>query len=426
MVSGPPFPHISSDPRVTSQGVPSLQTSSPVSASQEMISNNDNVQDLKPMVRGISQPLCPVRPAAANGSILNNLSQAREMMNSTALSGGTSIGLQPIGGNFMAMHMPNMISSGMVSSVPAAQTVLSSGQSVMTSVGGSGMLAGTAQVAQASGSFTSATSNMSGNSNFGVSEPVGNLQVCVSMGQSVTGMSQGNIVSAQMVQIGNGVNQNMMSGLGPSGMSSGTGTMIPTPGETQQFQQVMQSLGVNNNSAANMPMSQQTSSSLQSAKSKYVKVREGNLSGQRQGQYVTRLEGYRSVLASETLTVNWPPSMLIVRLLSQDHMNKFKGRQYVGKVDFLVFRALNQHGFLGQLQERKLTHESTSETINYILIAIFCQARWWICLFEKSDKSFQCHAMTFSFDKITNAGCHYESLVWSNTVTVTDVAAVCF
>jgi hypothetical protein len=26
----------------------------------------------------------------------------------------------------------------------------------------------------------------------------------------------------------------------------------------------------------------------------------------------------------------------------------------VGKADFLVFRAMNQHGFLGQLQEKKL------------------------------------------------------------------------
>lgn len=29
-------------------------------------------------------------------------------------------------------------------------------------------------------------------------------------------------------------------------------------------------------------------------------------------------------------------------------------RQYVGKADFLVFRAMNPHGFLGQLQEKKL------------------------------------------------------------------------
>ncbi|GFP97761.1 histidine kinase 5 [Phtheirospermum japonicum] len=34
----------------------------------------------------------------------------------------------------------------------------------------------------------------------------------------------------------------------------------------------------------------------------------------------------------------------IVRLISRDHMNK---RQYAGKADFLVFLALNQHGFLG-------------------------------------------------------------------------------
>ncbi|PSR91194.1 Mediator of RNA polymerase II transcription subunit like [Actinidia chinensis var. chinensis] len=356
MVSGPSFPHIPAVPRAASQGVPSLQTSSPMS-SQEMISNNENVQDLKPMVSSMAQPLRPVGPAAANVNILNNLSQARQVMNSAALTGGTSIGLQSMGGTPMAMHMSNMISSGMASSVPAAQTVISSGQSAIPSMSGSGSLTGTAQPApnSAPGSFTSSASNMSATSNLGISQTLGNLQSGVSMGQSAPGMNQGNLPGAQMVQNGISMNQNMMSGLGPSGMSSGTGTMMPTPGMTQQVQPGMQSLGVNNSSATNIPMSQvqQTSSGLQSAQSKYVKVWEGNLSGQRQGQpvFITRLEGYRSASASETLAANWPPTMQIVRLISQDHMNN---KQYVGKADFLVFRAMNQHGFLGQLQEKKL------------------------------------------------------------------------
>lgn len=94
------------------------------------------------------------------------------------------------------------------------------------------------------------------------------------MGPSVPGMSQGNLSGAQMVQSGNGKNQNMMSGLGPSGVSSGSSTMIPTPGMPQQAQSGMQSLVVNNNSAANMPLSQQTTSAVQPAQSKYVKVWE--------------------------------------------------------------------------------------------------------------------------------------------------------
>lgn len=238
-----------------------------------MISSGDNVQDLKPIVSGISQPLRPVVPAAANVSILNNLSQAR-VMNSAALSGGTSIGLQSMGGTSMAMHMSNMISSGMASSVPATQTVFSSGQSAVSSITGSGTLAGTAQVAQNSalGSFTSATSNMSVNSNLGISQPLSNLQGGVSMGQTVPGMSQGNLPGGQMVQSGIGMNQNLMSGLGPSGISSGTGTMIPTPGMSQQVQPGIPSLGVNNNAATNMPLPQQTSSAT--SQSKYVKVWE--------------------------------------------------------------------------------------------------------------------------------------------------------
>lgn len=289
MVSGPAYTHVSSVPRAASQGVPTLQTSSPLSAPQEMIPTTESVQDLKPMVTGLTQSLRPMGPAAANVSILNNLSQARQVMNSAALAGGTSIGLQSMGGTHMAMHMSNMISSGMVSSVPPTQTVLSSGQpsmtsmaasgqSGMTSVAGTGTLAGNAQVALNSnpGSFASATSNLSGNSSLGMSQPIGNSQGGVSMGQSVPVVSQGNISSTQMVQNGIGMNQNMISGVGQSSISSSNGTMMPTPGMGQQGQPGPQSLGMANNAAANMPLPSQTSNAMQSAQSKYVRVWEVN------------------------------------------------------------------------------------------------------------------------------------------------------
>lgn len=262
MVAGPTFPHLPSVARPASQGVPSLQTSSPSSAPQEMIANNDNGPDLKPIVSGVSQSLRPGAPGPANVNILNNISQARQAMNNAALTGGTSMGLQPMGQTPMAMHVSNMISSGMTSSMAAAQT---------------GALS---QVAQNSGlgPFTSATSNVSGNSNIGISQPMNNVQGSVSMGQSVPGMSQTNLSGAQMVQSGIGMNQNMMNGLGPTVASSGTGTMIPTPGMSQQVQSVVQSLGVNNNLAANIPLSQQASSAVQPgpAQSKYMKVWEVN------------------------------------------------------------------------------------------------------------------------------------------------------
>lgn len=258
MVSGPTFPHHPSVSRTVSQGVPSLQASSPSSAPQEMITNNDNVPDLKPIVSSISQSLRPVAPAPANVNILNNLSQARQVMNNAALTGGTSIGLQSMGQTPMAMHVSNMISSGMTSSMPTAQT---------------GTLS---QVSQNTGlsSFTSANSNVSGNSNIGISQPMNNVQGGVSMGQSVPSMSQTNLSGSQMVQSGIGMNQNMMNGLGQPVASSGTGTMIPTPGMSQQVQSGVQSLGVNNNSAANIPLSQQASNAIPPVQSKYVKVWE--------------------------------------------------------------------------------------------------------------------------------------------------------
>ncbi|CAI9096269.1 OLC1v1032371C1 [Oldenlandia corymbosa var. corymbosa] len=344
---GPTYPHIPSVPRATSQTIPNMQTSSPMSGSQDMISTNENVQEVKPTVSGMTQPLRPGGGAAANVRILNDVAQARQV-----LAGGTSIGLPSMGGTSM---LPNMISSGMTSSVPAAQNILSSGQSGVASVAGQVPLTGNAQVAHSSAptSFPSTSPNLSGNSNLGMSQPLGNLQGGVSMGQTVPSISQGSVTGTQMVQSGMGMNQNMMSGIGASGLTSGTGTMIPTPGMSQQVQPGMQPLGVNNNPAGSMPVSQPTSSTMQSAQSKYVKVWEGNLSGQRQGQpvFITRLEGYRNATSSETLAANWPPTMQIVRLISQDHMNN---KQYVGKADFLVFRAMNQHGFLGQLQEKKL------------------------------------------------------------------------
>lgn len=258
MVSGPTFPHHPSVPRAAAQGVPSLQTSSPSSAPQEMITNNDNVTDSKPNVSSISQSLRPVAPPPANVNILNNLSQARQVMNNAALTGGTSMGLQSMGQTPMAMHVSNMISSGMTSSMPTAQT---------------GTLS---QVSQNTGlsSFTSANSNVSGNSNIGISQPMNNVQGGVSIGQSVPSMSQTNLSGAQMVQSGIGMNQNMMNGLGQPVASSGTGTMIPTPGMSQQVQSGVQSLGVNNNSAANMPLSQQASNAVPPVQSKYVKVWE--------------------------------------------------------------------------------------------------------------------------------------------------------
>ncbi|KAJ8445284.1 hypothetical protein Cgig2_024490 [Carnegiea gigantea] len=346
MASGPALPHMPSVPRATAQSAPSLQAASPPSVSQELNTNNENMPETKPMV-SMSQPVHPV------GAILNNISQAR-VMNSAALTGGTSLGLPSMGGNPIGMHMSNIISSGMASTVPPSQTVLSSGQSGISAVSGAATMPGTSQHIQntALSSFSSTTSNVAGNSNLGISQPLSNLQGSVSntMGQPISGIGQGSVQS--MAQNGTSMNPNVMSNLGSTVVPSGTGSMMPTPGMAQQVQPGMQGVGVSN-SATNMPMSQQPSASLPSSQSKYVKVWEGNLSGQRQGQpvFITRLEGYRNASASETLAANWPATMQIVRLISQDHMNN---KQYVGKADFLVFRAMNQHGFLAQLQEKKL------------------------------------------------------------------------
>ncbi|KAJ0667491.1 putative mediator complex, subunit Med25, von Willebrand factor type A [Helianthus annuus] len=119
------------------------------------------------------------------------------------------------------------------------------------------------------------------------------------------------------------------------------------------------------------------SNTPQAGRPKYVKIWEGKLDGKRHGQTVmiTRLEAYRRSSSAEPLVEDWPSTLLIDRLVSQDHMHtKYDPhisahvvhnftyfllyflffRHYTGKCEFFVFRAMHQHGFLGQMLEKKL------------------------------------------------------------------------
>ncbi|KAG2576038.1 hypothetical protein PVAP13_6NG036855 [Panicum virgatum] len=360
MVSAPTFSHITPISNVASQGISALQTSSPSHISQEADVANDSVQEHKPIINPVQQP---VRPGG-HGSLLNNLSQVR-LMNSTSLTrGATSMGLPNIGTTPIQVHISNMISSGMTST-----------PSVISSMSGPGQPIAAQQMVQSTGlgSFGSNTSTVSGNSNVAVSSSLPNIQSSMGMGQSVQPVAQGGLMAGSQLgqggiganqnvmggQGGIGANQNVMGGLGSTAISSAP-AMMPTPGMAQQTG--VNSLGVTNNSAMNMPIGQHPNG--QQAPPKYVKIWEGTLSGQRQGQpvFICKLEGYRSGIASETLLADWPETMQIVRLIVQEHMNN---KQYVGKADFLVFRTLNQHGFLGQLQEKKLCAviQLTSQTL---------------------------------------------------------------
>ncbi|WVZ64362.1 hypothetical protein U9M48_013890 [Paspalum notatum var. saurae] len=345
MVSAPTFSHITPISNMASQGISALQTSSPSLISQEANVANDSVQEHKPIINPVQQP---VRPGG-HGSLLNNLSQVR-LMNSTSLRGGaTSMGLPNIGTTPIQVHMSNMISSGMTST-----------PSVISSMSGPGQPIAAQQMVQSTalGSFGSNTSTVSGNSNEAVSSSLPNIQSSMGMGQSVQPVAQGGLMAgSQLGQGGIGANQNVMGGLGSTAISSAP-AMMPTPGMARQTG--VNSIGVTNNSAMNMPIGQHPNG--QQAPPKYVKIWEGTLSGQRQGQpvFICKLEGYRSGTTSETLAADWPETMQIVRLIAQEHMNN---KQYVGKADFLVFRTLNQHGY--QLSNHQCSSSSSSSRSSY-------------------------------------------------------------
>ncbi|KAF6137461.1 hypothetical protein GIB67_009937 [Kingdonia uniflora] len=82
IVQGPLSSHPLSSSHNGSQGATSLKTSSPSSTSQEMITSGDNSQEFKPILNVMSHSTCPLGSATANVSILNNLSQARQVMSS--------------------------------------------------------------------------------------------------------------------------------------------------------------------------------------------------------------------------------------------------------------------------------------------------------------------------------------------------------
>jgi mediator of RNA polymerase II transcription subunit 25 len=261
IVSAPAFSHVTPISNVASQGISALQTSSPSLISQEANMANDNVQEHKPIINPVQQP---VRPGG-HGSLLNNLSQVR-LMNSTSLGGGaTSMGLPNMGATPIQVHMSNMISSGMTST-----------PSVISSMSGPGQPIGTQQMVQSTalGSFGSNTSTVSGNSNVAVSSSLTNNQSSMGMGQSVQPVAQGGLVAgSQLGQGGIGANQNVMSSLGSTAISSAP-AMMPTPGMVPQTG--VNSLGVNNNPAMNMPIPQHANA--QQPPPKYVKIWEVKVS----------------------------------------------------------------------------------------------------------------------------------------------------
>lgn len=235
----------------TAQGGTILPSSTPSPVRQEMNTNPESVQEFKPVINPMSQTLRPVGPAAANMNILNNLSQhshARQVINSASIGGGTSMGVKP-----MAIHMSNMISNGMVSSA------LSGMQSIPTS----GALIETSQAAQNTAMGSLVTTN---NSNL--------QQVNVGVGQSLPpNVGQASLNSAS--QFGPNVisiNQTSLNNsLGASNISSGAGTMMPTPGMSQSAQAGLNYLDATNGSTMNMP-SQQNAPGAQQPQSKYTKI----------------------------------------------------------------------------------------------------------------------------------------------------------
>ncbi|XP_074318128.1 mediator of RNA polymerase II transcription subunit 25-like [Silene latifolia] len=135
------------------------------------------------------------------------------------------------------------------------------------------------------------------------------------------------------------------------------GTVKEEPGMPQLVLGV-QSVGLNN-SASHIPVSQQANGStlnrplgsMGNVAQATVKVEPDTVPSVGSGYALLLKCLINSLILNSRLAENWPTTMHIIRLISQDHMNNTR---YSCEADFLVFRAMNQHGFLSQLQEKKL------------------------------------------------------------------------
>ncbi|KAG0531635.1 hypothetical protein BDA96_04G039500 [Sorghum bicolor] len=112
----------------------------------------------------------------------------------------------------------------------------------------------------------------------------------------------------------------------------------------------LNSIDLTNKSSMNMPIGQHPHAQQQPPN--YVKIWQGTLSGRRRGErvHICHLEAYRRGTMPEIHVADWPEIMEISRIIDEKHMDI----DYCEVADFLTFGVSKQHGFLGQLQEKKL------------------------------------------------------------------------
>ncbi|KAJ1276304.1 hypothetical protein BS78_05G204500 [Paspalum vaginatum] len=362
---------------VASQGLSTLQASSPSLISQEANIAIDGVKEHIPIMN-------PVRPGG-HSSLLSYLSQV-QLMNSAFLGGSTSMELPDAGATPIQVHMSNMTSSGATSTPFTSGPVQPIGQGATIGVNHQNVISGLRPTTLSSvpakyvkiwQGYRNATTpetlvvdwpegmhiarlisqehmnnkQYAGSANFPVFRTLNQHGFLQQLQEKklcavITLPSQTLLLSMSEKE------SRMIGMLFPEDMVVFKPQMSTQPQPMEQQQELqqhhmhMQPLG--------LPRQEQPQTQMQpmQKQQKYVKFWEGTLSGQRQGQpvFTCKLEGYRSRTASEILAVDWPESMHIVCLIYQEHMNK----KYVDMADFLVFRTLTQHEFLQQLLEKKL------------------------------------------------------------------------
>ncbi|PHT29769.1 hypothetical protein CQW23_30617 [Capsicum baccatum] len=238
-VSGPAPPRIP-----TSQVAAVSQSGLPISVFEEMVPDNENTKPTTPIVSVMTQSLGPFTGAAANIVILNGVTSAIPAAPSVLISGQQGVtsmtGFDPFGRTSQIAQTP--------------VTVLTSGQLGVTSMSGFAPCARTDQINQNSipESLTSMAPSTSGNSNLCISQLLSNIQGGTGAGNQTTPvMSEGNLPRCQIMQRGIGMHPNVPSEMG-TGMRSGIGIMMPNPERTQQRQPRILPLGRNNSAEAHM------------------------------------------------------------------------------------------------------------------------------------------------------------------------------
>ncbi|CAK9186628.1 unnamed protein product [Ilex paraguariensis] len=380
---GSAFAECSNNPDNTYKRVPSVLTSSHSFTSQEHIGLDEFKVELTPAGIVLSQNVIPRDHAEENASLQSNL-YPHQVMNPTSVRTGGSPASPTIrrGNKLSHQTMWSLtVNSNTVLTTPQTAQYADSGSSAALNSNISGNLKFSQPSVihtvgcftlnlrqtmqsrnksislgkdQQGGHNTRIASSVSEASNFyeniKISQRLANLQGRMISSYLSPSMIQEHFSRAQMQQDVNGKKRKHFTAFSRLSMTNESGIVIPAMEKSERFQGEIESSA---NSLDNKTTFSQMSRVQPEPPNGYTKEWEGYLTSKDRGQaaVVSKLVAYRKTSNSGRLATNWPLTLHMDQLISQNYLNNIPHK---GHVEYLIFDAMNPCTKLNELEEKRL------------------------------------------------------------------------